>query len=238
MPAEGIPLLAHQDILSIEEIYHFTATAVDCGITKVRLTGGEPLVRHGIVTLIARLATLSGITDLAMTTNGILLAPMAAKLRRAGLHRVNISLDSTDPERYRAITRGGDIGQVFNGITAARKVGLSPIKLNCVIENSPNEPDALAVQAFGDQHGFEVRFIPRMETENGLFSSVIGGDGGNCKICNRLRLSSTGMLYPCLFSDIGYSIRKLGARSAITNALANKPISGTHSHHQFYQIGG
>lgn len=238
MPAEGIPLLAHRDILSIEEITNFTTVAVKRGITKVRLTGGEPLVRKGIVDLVARLATITGIQDLAITTNGILLASMAAELRQAGLHRVNISLDSTDPERYRAITRGGDVNQVFAGIEAARAVGLSPIKLNCVIENSPDEPDARAVQAFGDEHGLEVRFIPRMETENGLFSTVIGGDGGNCKICNRLRLSSIGMLYPCLFSDIGYSIRELGAEPAIAKALANKPISGSHSHHQFYQIGG
>lgn len=238
MPAEGIPLLPHDAILSIEEIVAFTSVAVAHGIDKVRLTGGEPLVRKGIVDLVARLARIEGIRDLALTTNGILLAPMAQELRAAGLHRLNVSLDSTDPDTYRSITRGGAVQAVLDGIEAARAAGFDRIKLNCVVEQSPDEPDARAVQNYGATHHLEVRYIPRMETENGRFAQVIGGEGGHCATCNRLRLSSTGILYPCLFCDRGYAIRVLGAAQAIALALANKPAHGTSSHHRFNQIGG
>ncbi len=190
MPAEGIKLLKHEDILSFEEIVNITRLAVAMGITKVRLTGGEPLVRRSIINLVEMIAGIKGIDDFAMTTNGVLLAECAQGLADAGLARVNISLDTMDPERYRWLTRCGDIRRVFAGIEAARNAGLNPVKLNCVVGKFSSESDAEAVKEFGCANGLEVRIIRQMDFRTGYFSIVAGGAGGDCKQCNRIRLSS------------------------------------------------
>ncbi len=239
MPAEGVPLLRHHDILSFDEIYQFTQTAVGMGVDKVRITGGEPLVRKGIVELIKMLAFIPGIRDLAMTTNGILLNKFAQPLADAGLNRVNISLDTLDADKYKNITRLGSLDTALTGIEAADKAGLHPIKINCVVKSNSDEPDALAVKAFALEHGYQVRFIPEMDLETGSFGIVEGGDGGNCKKCNRLRLTSDGKIKPCLFSDLAYDVRELGAQKAIEMAVGNKPRSGTVNHiNHFNNIGG
>lgn len=238
MPAEGVPALRHADVLSFEEICSFTKTAVGMGIRKVRLTGGEPLVRRDIVTLVAMLAEIDGIEDYAMTTNGLLLARHAAALASAGLHRVNVSLDTCDPAAYARITRGGKIEAVFAGIEAARAAALTPVKLNCVIRQSPEEPDAQSVQAYAQANGLEARFIPRMHLATGHYATVIGGTGGDCVQCNRLRLSCDGLVRPCLFSDLGFSIRLLGNEEALRQAVATKPQSGDASVALFHAIGG
>jgi len=239
MPAEGVPMISHSDVLSFDEIADFTRLAVSRGIDKVRLTGGEPLVRKGIVSLVKMLADIDGIKDLSMTTNGALLPKCAKELKLAGLDRVNISLDSMDAERFREITRLGNLEEVLKGIDAAEEAGLLPIKLNCVIKENSQEEDALAVKAFAEERGFQVRFIHEMSLADGSFSVVEGGEGGHCGICNRLRLSADGKIFPCLFSDIGYSIRELGGEEALNLALKNKPKSGTASvGHEFYNIGG
>lgn len=239
MPREGIKLLKHSDILSFEEIVDITKTAVDMGITKVRLTGGEPLVRRGIINLVETIAAINGITDFAMTTNAALLAQYAQSLADAGLHRVNISLDTIDAERYRQFTRCGDINQVFNGIEAARTAGLKPVKLNCVVGRFSNESDAEEVKEFGRTNGLEVRIIRQMFFETGCFSIVQGGTGGDCFKCNRLRLSSDGKIRPCLFSDISFSVRCIGAGSALQRAVDEKPeAGGPCAISGMYQIGG
>ena len=239
MPAEGVKLIRHEDILTYDEITEFTRVAVAAGINKVRVTGGEPLVRKGITNLISMLAAIEGITDLSMSTNGIFLADYADRLAEAGLMRVNISLDTLDEEKYRYVTRGGDINAVFRGIEAAQRAGLRPVKINCVIKTTPEEEDARAVANFCVEKGLEVRFIRQMDLAHGTFSVVHGGTGGHCARCNRLRLTPEGLLKPCLFSDIGYSIRELGAEEAIRLALINKPEKGTVNHlNGFYNIGG
>ena len=239
MPAEGVKLIRHEDILTYDEITEFTRVAVAAGINKVRVTGGEPLVRKGITNLISMLAAIEGITDLSMSTNGIFLADYADGLAEAGLMRVNISLDTLDAEKYRYVTRGGDINAVFRGIEAAQRAGLRPVKINCVIKTTPEEEDARAVANFCVEKGLEVRFIRQMDLAHGTFSVVHGGTGGHCARCNRLRLTPEGLLKPCLFSDIGYSIRELGAEEAIRLALINKPEKGTVNHlNGFYNIGG
>lgn len=238
MPAEGVRLLRHQDILSFEEISAVTRQAVELGVTKVRLTGGEPLVRRDIMTLVAMLGQIEGIQDYAMTTNGILLPEYAADLRAAGIQRLNISLDTLDPARYRAITRNGEVDHVVAGIEAALQVGFQKIKLNCVIDQSTDEPDAQAVAAFGRERGLEVRFIRQMDMAQGRFWRVIGGDGGHCATCNRLRLSSDGKIFPCLFSDQAYDVRELGIEEALRRAVEEKPESGHKSNNRFYRIGG
>ncbi|MFO7948220.1 MAG: radical SAM protein [Armatimonadota bacterium] len=238
-PAEGVSLLPREKILSYEEILDVVVEAVALGVTKVRLTGGEPLVRQDIVRLVQMLAGVDAIKDLCMSTNGILLEQFAQPLAEAGLQRVNISLDAMSPQRYRYITRGGAVSRVLAGIDAAREAGLQPVKLNCVVEESADEPDARAVARFGRENDLPVRFIPRMDLQEGIFSTVDGGTGGECDTCNRLRLSADGFIRPCLFSDLAYSVRKLGAAQALKTAIQNKPRRGT-SCEQCYmrRIGG
>ena len=239
MPAEGIKLLSHKDILSFDEIIDTIKYGVKHGINKVRITGGEPLVRKGIVNLVSMISDINGITDLAMTTNGILLPQYANLLKKAGLQRVNISLDTLDPDRFKNLTRIGSLSKVIEGINAAKSAGLNPIKLNCVIKNSHNEPDALLVADFAKKNNLQVRFIPEMDLKKGEFGIVEGGDGGNCKICNRLRLTANGLLKPCLFSDLAYNVRDLGIEEAYNQAIDNKPLSGHKSlTSSFYNIGG
>lgn len=239
MPAKGVTLLERKDILSFEEIASFTRIAVAKGIDKVRLTGGEPLVRKNIVQLVRMLAGIEGIQDLSLTTNGILLKRLAKPLKGAGLHRVNVSLDAIDPERYRDITRGGDVRKALKGIDAAEKEGLLPIKINCVVRGSSDEQDAVGVRAFCERRGFGVRFIHRMNLETGEYRVVEGGTGGDCAACNKLRLSSDGNLRPCLFSDLSFNVRELGADEAIRLAIGSKPERGTQSsRNRFHAIGG
>jgi cyclic pyranopterin phosphate synthase len=239
MPAEGIKLLRHEDILTFDEITAFTETAVKCGIHKVRITGGEPLVRKGITTLVKMIAGIDGITDLSMTTNALLLKDYATGLKKAGLQRVNISLDTTDPQKYSWITRGGDINAVFEGIETAREAGLLPIKINCVIENSEDEPDAKLVARFCREQAFEIRYILRMDLVNGYFSKVVGGSGGDCRFCNRLRLTASGKLKPCLFDDLEFDIREMPYDEAFKKAVSHKPECGScNLTGNFYNIGG
>jgi len=239
MPEEGIKLFPHKSILSYEEIVEVVDVAVNMGITKIRLTGGEPLVRRGIETLVTGIAGVRGITDLAMTTNGILLKKYAALLKSAGLDRINISLDTLDPERFRYLTRGGDINMVLEGIHAARTAGLNPVKINCVVFKSSDEEDASQVKKYALREGLEVRFIRQMDLETGEFSVVEGGAGGNCSLCNRLRLTANGMVKPCLFNEQEYSVREMGARQALISALNGKPLQGCYNRTgSFYGIGG
>ena len=237
MPAEGVTLLAHEDILSFEEIAAVTRCAIDMGVTKVRLTGGEPLVRHDIITLVEMVAGLDGITDLSMTTNGVLLGRYAEDLARAGIDRVNVSLDTTDPAHYAEITRGGDVGTVLAGIDAAARAGLTPVKLNCVV--GPCNGDVELVREYGRENGYDVRAIRLMDFEAGHFSVVEGGSGGDCPRCNRLRLSCDGHIRPCLFSDISFNVRELGPAEAIRRAVDAKPeAGGPCSHNWMHGIGG
>ncbi len=239
MPVSGVPYIEHDRILSFEEIVEFTSVMVSKGVNKVRLTGGEPLVRKGVVNLVRMLSEIKGIKDLSMTTNGTLLSKYAEQLSDAGLNRVNISLDTTDPNRYRLITRGGDINDVFRGIKDAAKYGLNPIKINCVIDNSSNENDAQTVAKFAKDNDLEVRFIHKMNLVKGYFRKVEGGEGGDCDVCNRIRITSTGDIKPCLFSDNVYNIRELGINKAIDLAILNKPERGVLSESgTFYSVGG
>ncbi len=239
MPAEGIKLLSHDKILTFDEIAGFTGTAVAHGITKVRITGGEPLVRRGIVNLVGMIAEIKGIKDLSMTTNGVLLKQFAMDLHSAGLQRVNISLDTIDPVKYEYITGSGNLNDVLKGIEAAKEAGLLPVKINCVIKESKEEEDAVAVSRFCQDNNLEIRYIHQMDLVKGHFSTVIGGIGGACSLCNRLRLTANGKLKPCLFNDIELDVRNLGFEEAIRTAIRLKPECGSFNHTgKFYNIGG
>ena len=239
MPEEGIQLMKHQDILSFEEITEVVRVAVSHGIDKFRITGGEPLVRKDIVTLVSQLASVRGVNDLSMTTNGIFLEEFAQSLKEAGLNRVNISLDTLNPAKFKEITRGGDQNRVLRGIKAAQDAGLEPVKINCVVFKSSNEEDALEVKEYCKLNNLQVRFIHQMNLESGEFSVVEGGNGGNCSICNRLRMTANGMVKPCLFDEQEFSVRELGAEQALLGALNSKPLNGCHNRKgSFYNIGG
>jgi cyclic pyranopterin phosphate synthase len=239
MPEEGIQLLGHDQILTFDEITEFTRTAVEHGITKVRITGGEPLVRKGIAVLVKMISEIDGINDLSMTTNGVLLKSLASDLQKAGLQRVNISLDTVDPDKFRLITRTGNLRDVLEGIEAAKDAGLLPVKINCVIQNSKDEPDALGVTQYCEENGLEIRYIRQMDLVNGHFSTIIGGTGGDCARCNRLRLTASGKLKPCLFNDIELDVRKMGYEKAIITAVGLKPECGSSNNTgSFYNIGG
>ena len=239
MPAEGIQMLRHEDILSFDEITEVARIAVEMGVRKVRLTGGEPLVRRGIVDLVKMIASIPGIEDYSMTTNGVLLEQFAVPLKEAGLHRINVSLDTLDPEKYRKITRGGDLQSVLEGLKKAKAAGLSPIKINCVTGDMTDKEDVTRIRNFGEENGFQVRLIRQMDLATGEFYVVEGGDGGNCSKCNRLRLTSNGIIKPCLFNAVGWRVRELGAKEAILRAIDNKPRCGTFNlEEEFYNIGG
>jgi cyclic pyranopterin phosphate synthase len=239
MPEEGIKLFSHKEMLSFDEIARFTKAAVLNGVTKVRLTGGEPLVRKGISALVRMISEIKGIDDLSMTTNGTLLKQYAQELRYAGLHRVNISLDTIDPEKFKAVTRSGNLNDVFEGIKAAKSAGLFPVKINCVIKDSEEEEDPRAVTMFCKNNDLEIRYIRQMDLVRGRFSKVSGGTGGDCLLCNRLRLTSNGKLKPCLFNNIELDIRDLGFENAIKRAAELKPECGSKNETSaFYNIGG
>jgi cyclic pyranopterin phosphate synthase len=162
MPDEGVKKLSHSDILSFEQLYLIVQAAVELGISKVRITGGEPLVRLGVIEFINRISKLPGLIDIAMTTNGILLEKYAKDLKEAGLNRLNISLDSLREERYRQITRRGELQQVLKGIEAAERVGLSPIKINTVIMKGINDDEIEDFARLSQEKPYQIRFIELM----------------------------------------------------------------------------
>ncbi len=162
MPEEGIEKKDHQEMLTLEEIFEVVKVCAELGTDKIRITGGEPLVRKGLTGLIEKITALSGIKDIALTTNGVLLGQMAGDLRTAGLKRINVSLDTMDAEKYEYITRGGNVKAVLEGIEAALKAGLVPIKINTVLTKGFNEDEIGDFIRLTLNENIDVRFIELM----------------------------------------------------------------------------
>jgi cyclic pyranopterin phosphate synthase len=162
MPKEGLSHIGHDDILRYEEISRIVRVAVGTGIKKIRITGGEPLVRRGVVDFIASLKTIPDLRDISLTTNGTLLAEFAGKLFHAGVKRINISLDSLNPEKYERITRGGDLNAVLKGIDEVHRIGFSPIKINIVAIKGFNDDEILDFAKLSMNKPFQIRFIELM----------------------------------------------------------------------------
>ncbi len=274
MPEAGISHKPHKDILTFEEIVRIVAVGVSLGIDKIRLTGGEPLVREGLVDLVSALSVIKGLKDISLTTNGILLKEYAQALKKAGLKRINVSLDSLKEARYKRISRGGDLEKVIVGIEEAIKVGFIPLKINVLllddlkkeeivdflrltIENSlcVRFLELMPVTSFYLQDKFissatvmeiaekifpieEIRVFGAGPAEVFKFKHALGSFGfispmSNkfCSSCNRLRLSSDGILKPCLHSEIKVDLRQPlrqgrdeeGIRKIIEEAVKLKP---------------
>ena len=298
MPPEGVKAAPHGEVLTFEEIETVVRAAAAVGVKKVRLTGGEPLVRRGLEELVRRLSGIPGIDDLALTTNGILLPEKAAALKDAGLKRVNISLDSLVPERYREITRGGDLSLVLAGVRAALEEGLHPVKVNTVVIRGFNEDEVVEIARLTVDEPLHVRFIELMPIGSlgdwtagrfvaaadiiSVLSAELGtlvpakepkgggpakyyrlrGAAGTvgfitsmsehfCQECNRLRLTSTGGLRPCLYDGREFDLRAPLRRGAgveeiaglIEAAVAAKPdrhhlLDGWRDRRVMSQLGG
>jgi GTP 3',8-cyclase len=166
MPLDEYEWINKKEILTFEEISRLATLFVGLGVEKIRLTGGEPLVRQNLDKLVAKLSSIDGLKDLCLTTNGALLAEKVAALKASGLKRVNISVDTLSPEKFRQMTKRGDLSKVLNGIFAAKQHGLHPIKLNAVIERGLNEDDILSLVEFSRDNGFVLRFIEYMDVGN------------------------------------------------------------------------
>lgn len=162
MPEGGVPMLRHEDVCSFEELTRIVAACCELGVRKVRLTGGEPLVRRGLPSLVRMLRAVPGVEELALTTNATLLAPVAGELAAAGLDRVNVSLDSLRPDRYAQITRGGRLEDALAGLAAARAAGLGPLKVNCVLMGGVNDDEVAEIAGLARDHALDVRFIELM----------------------------------------------------------------------------
>lgn len=173
MPEEGVSALGHDDILRIEEIEAIVRVATRIGIRSVRLTGGEPLVRKGVVDLVASLNAMEGIENISLTTNGVLLPEMASDLKQAGLSRVNISLDTLDPQQFTEITRVGKLDSTLRGIDAALETGFNPVKINAVTVRSLDQ-DYLEFAKLSIDRPLHTRFIEYMPVGE---SSGVDGSG-------------------------------------------------------------
>ena len=238
MPAEGVPFVPHERILSLERITEVVKAAASLGFDKIRLTGGEPLVRKGLPELVSMIAAIPEIKTIAMTTNGTLLAPLASDLARRGLSSVNISLDTLDPDRYAAITRGGKLADAIAGIRAARAAEL-PVKLNVVVgpDGDPDGPSAL--QEFAAAEGCVVQTIRQYRLDEDKFDDERYDRPSPCAICNRIRLLATGELKPCLHGDTTIPIDWNDIPSSIRACVESKPACGSHTkEHVVSAIGG
>jgi cyclic pyranopterin phosphate synthase len=241
MPENGIALKKHSDILPYEKIVVIVAAAVDLGIRKVRLTGGEPLVRKNVSFLVAELKKIAGIGELSMTSNGTLLEALAAELKQAGLDRLNISLDTLDARKYRELTRVGEIEKVFAGIAAAERAGFRSTKINMVLIPGFNDGEVDDMRSFCRDHGLRLQRIHHYSLHD-LRSAAQAPAAErplSCHVCNRVRLTADGKLKPCLFSDQEFAVDFSDIRASLEKAVRAKPSRGSGCHsRENWQIGG
>jgi|WetSurSiteA1Bulk_404760.scaffolds.fasta_scaffold04786_2 GTP 3',8-cyclase len=166
MPLDKYEWIDRGEILTFEEITRLSKLFVQLGVEEIRITGGEPLLRHGLENLVAQLAGLEGLKDLSLTTNASLLSEKATALAQAGLKRINVSLDTIHPDKFELMTRRDDLANVLEGLFAAKRYGMNPIKINTVIQRGVNDGDILELVEFSRQHGFWIRFIEYMDVGN------------------------------------------------------------------------
>jgi len=193
MPEAGLPWIPTADVLSYDEIVAIVRAAATVGVRSVRLTGGEPLVRRDLARLVAQLDAIPGIDDISLSTNGLLLAPMASELRAAGLRRVNVSLDTLDEERFTAIARRPGLDRVLAGIDAALAAGFGPVKINCVLIRGTNDDELEAFARLTRERALHVRFIEMMPVHDNVELQATGWVSSGEVL---ERLAALGELHP------------------------------------------
>ncbi len=229
---------SNDDRLSAETIIRIVREAEAVGIRKVRLTGGEPLVRKDIVEIVAGIKECSHIEHLAMTTNAVLLPRYAERLRDAGLDTVNISLDSLDDNKYADLTRNGRLEHAMRGIEAARSVGFT-IKINMVVFNETGDSEVQAMQRFCDENGMALQLINHYDLTSTKFNRYRFDRPPNCLECNRIRLLADGCLKPCLHSNDEIPVDMENICESLERAVFAKPLYGTVcTNRSMVQIGG
>lgn len=241
MPEEGVLPKSHHDILSYEKMVEVAWEAIQLGIKKIRLTGGEPLVRKGVLYLVEQLKKLPGLEELTLSTNGVLLDTMARPLKEAGINRINISLDTLDPGKYKTLTRIGDIKHVLKGIAAVIAAGFENTKINMVLIPGVNENEVEAMQQFCKEKGFTLQRINHYSLEDirSIDRNYVAERPLECSRCNRIRMTADGKLKPCLFSDLEIPLDFNHLRECLIKAIRSKPESGSsNASRQNWQIGG
>ncbi len=239
---EGVSLKSYKDILRYEEIERIVQAAAALGINKIRLTGGEPLVKKNVVHLVERIGTIGELAEINMTTNGSLLTTsMARALKQAGLTRINISLDTLDRDKFTQLTRGGNIDDVLNGIFAAKDANLEPVKINMVIFHDTTPDEIAALRSFCDQHQLKLQTIKHFSLYElkDPAGALTADRPPKCQDCNRLRITADGFIKPCLFSSDEIKIDLANIKDSIRKAVMAKPESGRSCKNRtMCQIGG
>lgn len=229
MPAENVQFMPRADLLSFEEMERFVRICVGLGVNKVRLTGGEPLVRKDLSKLVAMIAAIEGIHDIGITTNGILLAEQAQELWDAGLRRINVSLDALDPVKFKEITRREGYEKVLEGIQAAQRVGFDPVKVNAVSVRGMTESEIVPFGEFARKTGAEIRFIEFMPLDaEQKWQNDLVLDGEQLR---RMLEREFGALVPCQRDDPSQPARDYefvdgGGRVGFINPVS-EPFCGT-----------
>jgi cyclic pyranopterin phosphate synthase len=238
MPAEGVPMRRHEDLLSLEQLAEAARAAVGLGVARIRLTGGEPLVRRGITELVRMIAAIEGLHHLGMTTNGTLLAARARELRLAGLGSVNVSLDTLDPGRYHEITRGGSIQDALDGVQAARTEGF-PMKINMVVLPDTAPAEIEAMREFAGSVSATLQLINHFDLTRRKTDGYAVDRPPACAGCNRIRLLADGTLKPCLHSNQELRLDPSRPAESLRQAILAKPRrGGACTNRPMRQIGG
>jgi len=241
MPAEGVISKTHRDILPYEKIIEVVRIALSLGISKIRITGGEPLVRKGILHLVEEVKKLPLLEELTLTTNGVLLKEIALPLKQAGIDRLNISLDTLDPGKYQQLTRIGHIENVFEGIDAAVRAGFQNTKINMVLIPGFNDDEVETMKKFCDKKGLTLQRINHysLHSIESINREYEAERPMSCQKCNRIRLTADGKIKPCLFSNIEIPLDFDNLQESFIKAIQAKPEKGTHnSSRENWQIGG
>jgi GTP 3',8-cyclase len=238
MPEEGVQLKKHKDILRYEEIEQIVREAAQIGINKIRLTGGEPLIKKDIEILIAKISAIKEIKELSLTTNGILLAGKAKTIKQAGLTGLNISLDTLDPEKYREITRGGNLVDVLKGIDHAIEENFK-IKLNMVVLKEINDNEIDDMRNFCLDKNIRLQLINHFNLTSTKNDEYFFDRPPKCETCSRIRLLSDGTLKPCLHSDAEYKVDFHNIRQSLEKTILSKPERGSScTSREMFEIGG
>jgi len=238
MPEEGVPIRKHEDFLSFEQIKKIVQEAAKLGIKKIRLTGGEPLIKNGIEKLVEKISNIEGIEIVSMTTNGILLPQKANILKKAGLKSLNISCDTLGKKKYEKLTRGGDIQNVLKGIDAAIAAGFQT-KINMVILENTEKKEIRNMQDFCDKKGIKLQLINHYSLVSEKQEHYTFDRPPNCANCNRIRLLADGSLKPCLHSNEEIKIGLNDIRDSLIKTILSKPKSGNVcSNRNMTEIGG